>query len=111
MTERDGQKINLHRLLAYLGVQRADIRPIGRFLALCYAGKNLSGATDQLRLPLRDLIRVNVIMRAQLGQRLLAFDCRQGNFGLERCRVISSRTFHSCFQCAHCAFSFEQNSQ
>jgi len=36
--------------------------------------KNLSGATDQLRLPLRDLIRVNVILRAQVGQRLLALN-------------------------------------
>ena len=57
----------------------------------------MGGAIDQLHLLLRDLICVNVILRAQLGQRLIALDCRQSNCGIERCRVISSRTLHFCF--------------
>ena len=54
-------------------------------------------------------VRVHVILRAQFGKRLFALDRRQGHFRLECCRVISSGTFHFCSQCAHCAFSFEQN--
>lgn len=54
---------------------------------------------------------MDVILRTQLGQRLLAPDSRQGDLGLEYRGVIPSCSFHLLCSCyAHCALSFEQNS-
>ena len=108
-TKRDCQKINFQCLLANLGEQRADVGSTSSLFALSCRDKNLCGTHDQFRFPLRDLVRVHVILRAQFGKRLFALDRLQAHFRLECCRVISSGTFHFCSQCAHCAFSFKQN--
>ena len=57
-TERAGQEINFQRLLAYFCMQVFQIRSGG--LSLGNTRKNARGVLQQLSLPLRDLIRMNV---------------------------------------------------
>ena len=56
-------------LLPDLGVQRLQIRP--RFAFLTGGGKHLGRTLQQLGLPLRDLVRVNIEALGQLRQRLV----------------------------------------
>src|SRR6202035_4513549 len=48
---------------------------------------------EKLRLPLRDLIGVNVELLRQLGQRLLALQSSQCHFRLECRAVVPARSF------------------
>src|SRR5258705_9664761 len=80
-TERARQKIDLQCLLADLGVQRLQIR---RWSAIVGgSGENLGGALQQLVLPLRDLIRMNIETFGQLCQGQFALDRCQRHFRLE----------------------------
>ena len=72
--------------------------------------KNFGGVADQFRLPLRDLVRVHIILGAQFGRRLITPDRGLGELGLEYRRMIPPGPFHLlCSCCAHAALSFEQN--
>src|SRR5690242_9867839 len=55
---------------------------------------------EKLRLPLSDLIGVNVELLSQLGQRLLAPDGGQSHLRLESRCVVPARSSGHCFSCA-----------
>ena len=64
-----------------------------RLGALAWRRKRLGRTLQQLRLPLRDLIRVNVVPLRELGHRELASYRLKGHFRFERRRVIPARSF------------------
>lgn len=71
----------LERQLANLGVQRLDVRSVLPFLA---GGREHLGRTpQQLGLPLRDLVRVDIEPLGQLHQRVVALDGGQCHLRLE----------------------------
>src|SRR5208283_2777575 len=80
-TERAGQKIILQRQLANLGVQRLDVRTM---LPLLRRGReHLCCPLQQLRLPLRYLVRMDIEPFSQLYHRVVTLDGCQRYLGLE----------------------------
>ena len=73
-------------------MQRLDIRRAG--LALGRGGEELQRPLQELGLPLRDLVGVDVELLRELGKGSIPFQGGQGHLGLERGRVIPSRPFH-----------------
>ena len=73
--------IVLQGQLADLGVQRLNVRT--RLPLFRSRGKNLSGPLHQLRLPLRDLVRVHIVSLSQSRQRLVALHGRYRPLRLE----------------------------
>ncbi len=57
-------------------MQRFEINRRRRFFGHGAEPEHPNGTLEQMRLPRRDLIRVNVIQKRQLRQRLLALDGR-----------------------------------
>src|SRR5436190_778705 len=55
---------------------------------------------EKLRLPLRDLVGMNVELLCQLGQRLLALDGSQSHLRLEKLMRVSGGTVSSGLSCA-----------
>ena len=86
------QKINLQRLLAYLCVKIFQVRASRLFLGgRCkYANRIL----QQLLLPLRNLVRMNVKLFRQGGKGLIAFEGGYRHFRLERGCVITAGSSH-----------------
>ena len=85
------KKIILQRQLAYLCVQRLHVPGpdrVVRYDSAEYTG----GAFQDLRAPLRDLIRVNGELLGQRRQCLLASDGCRGHFGFERQAVNPARS-------------------
>lgn len=71
LLQRDHQKIVLQSQLADLGLHVLDAR--SRLLGTLGGGlEHILGVRLQLRLPLRDLIGVQIELLRQLGQRLIA---------------------------------------
>jgi hypothetical protein len=77
-------KIILHRELPDLRLQILQAGNFGAAL-LRGGGKYVAGPLQQLRLPLRDLMRVDVKALRELRQRLVAFNGGQRHLRLE-CR-------------------------
>src|SRR5712671_505185 len=86
LAERAFQKIVLERQLADLGMKGFQIdgwrSGFGTSLSPEYPGRPFK----ELRLPLGDLVGMDIELLRQIGQRLLAFDRGQSHFRLEgRC--------------------------
>jgi len=95
--ERTGRKIVLQRQLADLRVQRFEINRPCRLLGRRAGPEHSGGTLKQMRLPRRDLVRVDVIQVRQLSQRLLALDGRQRHLRLEGRVVVPACTLrYSC---------------
>src|ERR1700732_5215248 len=79
----DTQKIVLERQLADLGMKGFQIdgwrSGFGTSLSPEYPGRPF----EELRLPLGDLVGMDIELLRQIGQRLLAFDRGQSHFRLE----------------------------
>jgi hypothetical protein len=91
LAERAGQKIILQCQLANLGVQLLQIDR-RRCCTLRNTAKNTGSAFQQLPAPRRDLVRMDIKLLRQLGQRLVPFDGGQSHLRLEGRCVIPSRT-------------------
>lgn len=72
-------------------MQRLHIHGRSR-LGLYKSTKDSRSTFQKLRAPLRDLVRVNVELMCQLGQRLLALDGRQRHLRLEGRAVVPARS-------------------
>ena len=71
----------MQRQLADLGVQLLEVHR--RFGAATVTAEDGTRALLQLRFPDRDLVRVDVELLRQLGQRLLSLDRRERRLRLE----------------------------
>ena len=71
-SERAGQKIHLEGLLANLRMQRLAIDRRRLRALRRIAREHARGVADELLLPLRDLVRMDVEPGRQLGHRLIA---------------------------------------
>src|SRR4029077_14753552 len=89
--EPAGQKIPFHRQLADLGVKIANLGLAILPLAVRPVRKHLAQAVDRLALPAAHLVRMHLVLRGDLLDRLVAAQCLQGNSGLELPRKPTSR--------------------
>ena len=91
-TERAGQKIDLQRLLPNLGVQFLQVRRRGLFLR--GRGKHPGSVFQQLRLPLRDLVGMNVEPFRKRGKGFIALEGGDRHLRLERGCVVTAGSSH-----------------
>jgi hypothetical protein len=70
-------------------IDRRRLRALRRI-----ARKHARGITDELLLPLRDLVRMDVEARRQLRHRLVALEGRLRDFGFEQRGMISTGSSH-----------------
>ena len=77
------------------GLHVLDARPI-RLAFLCRRQEDSCRRFQQLRLPLRDLVGVNIELLRQFCQCLVALQCGYRDFRLERGGVVPSRSSHCC---------------
>ena len=76
---------------------RGGLRPGPHALALLPWGqKHASGRFQQLRLPLRNLLRMHVEFFRQLRQRHVILERRQRDLRFERRHMVPSGSFHPC---------------
>lgn len=94
-TERAGQKIAFQRELSDLGLHVLDAGSV-RFALLGRRQKHARGALEQLGLPLRNLIGMDVELLGQLSQRLVALQRGHGDLRLKCRRVVPSWPSHCC---------------
>jgi len=100
LAQRPGQKIVHQRQLADLGVQRLHVdRGLGR-LAMAFRSENPCRPFQQLAAPRRDLVRVNVKLLRQLGQRPLALNGSQCHLGLEGRAVVPACSLRHMISCS-----------
>jgi hypothetical protein len=97
--ERTGQKVILKREFSDLRVQGFQIHRC-RNIDRGSPAEKRRGTLRQLRLPGRDLVRVNVIHLGQFSQSLLALQSSQCHFSLERRRVVTAGTLRHHLSCS-----------
>ena len=100
--ERPGQKIIHQRQLADLGMQRLYVDRRLHRSSSHVRSKNTGGTFQKLRAPGRDLVRVNVELLRQLGQRLLpsaAFPTMLRIAGTLGCSALHGCQRHSRLEC------------
>src|SRR3954470_467806 len=93
-------KIIRERQLPDLGVERFDIDCRCTRLRLGGRPEHPGSPFEQQRLPGRDLVRMNVELLRQFGQRLLALDGGQSHLRLESRAVIPARSSRHRLSCS-----------
>src|SRR3954447_5336568 len=103
------QKINLQRQLSGLGMEHRQVHRRSGLLAACFGAKHPGCPVEKLRLPLSNLVGMNVELLSQLGQRLLALDGGQSHLRLEsRCVVPTWSSCHRFSYAARILAAFRQ---
>lgn len=92
LCERAGQRITAERQLANLGVKRLHVRRRRGRLQFRLGTERPGSSLEELGLLGRDLVRVNVELLGQFGQRLLAAQSSQRRFCLEIRAMVPPRT-------------------
>lgn len=83
------QQIILDRQIPDLGMQLFDFR-FGRPLGLATTGKHIGHAFDSLTLPRTDLVRMHLLLRGDLLERLVASQRFQRHLGIELVGTLSA---------------------
>jgi len=88
------------RQLANLGVQRLHVDRRLRRFAMAVRPEDPRCAFQQLAAPDRDLVRLNVELPHQLGQRLFALHGSQGHLRLEDRAVVPACSLRHLISCS-----------
>src|SRR4051812_5546401 len=82
--------------LSDLGMQHRQVHRWTLTVAATLRAKQSGCPVEKLRLPLSDLVGMNVKLLCQLGQRLLALDSSQSHLRLESRCVVPAGSFRHC---------------